>query len=61
MGLRHSKIKYKHSNGKSVVKEGLKTAAAPPEVSERQTELLKNVWSILKEDIDKVGVITFVR
>ena len=43
------------------MKEGLKTAAAPPEVSERQTELLKNVWSILKEDIDKVGVITFVR
>ena len=32
-----------------------------PEVSAYEEKILKEMWDILKNDIDNVGVITFVR
>jgi hypothetical protein len=33
----------------------------PPELKEEEAVLLKEVWESIKDDIHKVGVITFVK
>ena len=43
------------------VKSVFNPADPPPELSEEDAVLLKEVWESIKDDIHKVGVITFVK
>lgn len=61
MGLQNSKEKERRLYRYGKVKAALNVAGFVPEVTEREGELLREMWDILKEDIAKVGVITFVR
>ncbi|KAK3575978.1 hypothetical protein CHS0354_037346, partial [Potamilus streckersoni] len=49
----------KQNNNWSVVVHRVKEK--PPGLTDEQKKLLRNVWQVLKEDIEKVGVITFMR
>ncbi|XP_045162810.1 neuroglobin-like isoform X1 [Mercenaria mercenaria] len=42
------------------LKTAFNPADPPPNLSEKDAELLRTVWESLKDDIHKVGVITFV-
>lgn len=63
MGLQNSKRKPIKSklNGKNNAKVGVQVLAPEPNVSQKEHAILKQMWDIVKQDIAKVGVITFVR
>ncbi|KAL3861067.1 hypothetical protein ACJMK2_007153 [Sinanodonta woodiana] len=51
-------VKKRNNNGSVVVH---RVKEKPPGLTDEQKKLLRNVWHGLKEDIEKVGVITFMR
>lgn len=64
MGTSGTKIENRIKKNNNNIKTALKAfnpTDPPPVLSERDALLLKDVWESLKDDIHRVGVITFIR
>lgn len=53
--------KFDNINTKENNNSAFNPSDPPPSLSEVETKLLKEVWVVIKHDLHKVGVITFVK
>ena len=61
MGLSHGKVIHGSTNGIKTQLRAFDPNESPPTLSDNEVKILKEMWTIVKNDISKVGVITFVR
>lgn len=61
MGIVSAKFDSKIRRENNNIKSCFDPAETEPVLTEKEGNLLKEVWENIKEDIHKVGVITFVR
>jgi hypothetical protein len=61
MGLSHGKVVHGSDNGIKEYSHAFDLNGSPPVLTANEVKILKEMWNIVKGDISKVGVITFVR
>ena len=61
MGLSNGKTIHDKDKKIKKISKAFNPDAPVPEVSAYEVKILKEMWAIVKDDISKVGIITFVR
>ena len=61
MGMVQGKTKTSDKKDNNNTRIKFDPAIPEPEISDSEIKVLKGLWSTLKEDISKVGIITFVK